>query len=132
MGVLCRTEQWKTHMKAKLKGAHCSGSKFDKEFILDWVPYGSHASTLRWYYQGRANSTIRYISDNTWEIVDSSWYRSKKEDEAKKKPVVGIYMAENRNAGLGRHKVTWENGPCGEKESTIVLSTCKDDEFVCE
>ena len=119
-------------MKARLSGVHCEGSKLDKEFILDWVPKGSTAATLQWYYQGRANSTIRYIGDNTWEIVDSSWYRSNKEDEAKIKPVVGTYMTENTRAGLGRYKVTWENGPCEEKESTIVLSACEDDEFTCK
>ena len=52
-------------------------------------------------------------------------------------PSKGRFKAPDKNAGLGRHKVTWENEPCVEKgameeESRILITTCPDDQFTCE
>ena len=48
-----------------------------------------------------------------------------------------MFKADPSYMGLGRHKVTWEYEPCVEmgkmeKESEILITTCKDDEFTCK
>ena len=49
----------------------------------------------------------------------------------------GTFVSKEANMGLGRHKVTWEYEPCVEsglfgKESVVLLTLCKREEFTCE
>ena len=81
--ALCRTSQWNhTYVKVKLKGM-CSATRIDREFVLNWKPLNNNPwDYVQWYYQGIANSSIRWLGNGNWEISDNNyWFWEKKDIE---------------------------------------------------
>ena len=81
--ITCRTQNSSIdHVKVLLKGM-CSGTYFDTQFVLNWVPMNNNPwHIVKWWYQGIGNSSIIYTDGNTWEMTDKQhWYWNQEEIE---------------------------------------------------
>ena len=75
--ITCRTENYLfNHVKVVLKGM-CSNTKFDTEYVLNWIPADNNpdpSNMVKWWYQGKRNSTIIYIGERKWVLSDSQFH----------------------------------------------------------
>ena len=79
--VLCRTpNSTSTNIKARLKGL-CSISRMDDEFFFSTIPLTNSAWGLAGYrWQGKWNTSIRFLGAGAWEILGNAYFYYTKEE----------------------------------------------------